>query len=306
MPCAKRGPARLVASTDSVVPGSSASSRAVLALDIGSTKLAAAVVNLDGDIVVSDRVPTPPRDPWTAVAGLVSRVMAAADSVDVIALGAACGGPMTPGGDTVSPLHIPAWRDFPLRAVLEDLVQRPVVVDNDAKALALGEGWLGAARGSNNFMAVVVGTGVGSGLVVDGRLLHGERGNAGHVGHVIVEHGGRACRCGARGCLEAYLSGWAIETHTGQPARHATASVIEDAARRFGRALSSVAALTSVELVIVGGSVAVGWGEPFFEATRREFAERSRLGFTQSVAIVPAGSRSGLLGAAALARPADE
>jgi glucokinase len=273
-----------------------------LALDIGGTKLSAAVVTLEGTIVVSDRVPTPSRDPWSAVASIVSRTLAAADGVDVVAVGAGCGGPMTAGGDAVSPLHIPAWRDFPLRSALHDLVQRPVVVDNDAKALALGEGWLGVARGSANFMAVVVGTGVGAGLVIDGRLLDGDDGNAGHIGHVIVESGGRECRCGAHGCLEAYLSGVAIEQHTGQPARYATPVVIEDAARRFGRAVSSVAALTSIDLVVVGGGVALGWGVPFFDAARREFAERSRLGFTQSVAIEPAGGRSSLLGAAALAR----
>jgi glucokinase len=277
-------------------------SRALLALDIGGTKLSAAVVTFDGSIVVSDRVPTPSRDPWSAVAALVSRVLAASDGVEVIALGAGCGGPMSSGGETVSPLHIPAWRDFPLRSALHDLVQRPVAVDNDAKALALGEGWLGVARHSTNFMAVVVGTGVGAGLVLDGRLLNGDHGNAGHLGHVIVEHGGRTCRCGARGCLEAYLSGVAIEEITGQPPRYATASIIEDAARRFGRAISSVAALTSIELVVVGGSVALGWGAPFFDATRREFSERSRLGFTQSIVIEPAGTRSSLLGAAALAR----
>jgi glucokinase len=273
-----------------------------LALDIGGTKLSAAVVTLDGSIVVSDRVSTPARDPWSAVASIVSRTLAAADGVEVVAVGAGCGGPMTSGGDAVSPLHIPAWRDFPLRSALRDLVQRPVVVDNDAKALALGEGWLGVARGATNFMAVVVGTGVGAGLVIDGRLLNGDDGNAGHIGHVIVESGGRECRCGAHGCLEAYLSGVAIEQHTGQPARYATLAVIEDAARRFGRAVSSVAALTSIELVVVGGGVALGWGAPFFDAARREFAERSRLGFTQSIAIEPAGGRSSLLGAAALAR----
>lgn len=302
MRCAKLVPVHRVASTDSVTSDSPATRRAVVALDIGGTKLAAAVVTIDGDVVVSDRVPTPSRDPWTAVAGLVSRVLAASEGVEVVALGAGCGGPMVSGGDTVSPLHIPAWRDFPLRTALQDLVQIPVVVDNDAKALALGEGWLGVARASKNFMAVVVGTGVGAGLVVDGRLLHGERGNAGHIGHVIVEHGGRSCRCGAHGCLEAYLSGRAIEQNTGQPARHATPAVIEDSARRFGRAVASVAALTSIELVVVGGSVALGWGAPFFDATRRELAERSRLGFTQSITIEPAGSRSSLLGAAALAR----
>jgi glucokinase len=285
-----------------VVTRSGEAPRAVLALDIGGTKLSAAVVTLEGTIVVSDRVPTPSRDPWSAVASIVSRTLAAADGVDVVAVGAGCGGPMTAGGDAVSPLHIPAWRDFPLRSALRDLVQRPVVVDNDAKALALGEGWLGVARGSANFMAVVVGTGVGAGLVIDGRLLGGDDGNAGHIGHVIVESGGRECRCGAHGCLEAYLSGVAIEQHTGQPARYATPVVIEDAARRFGRAVSSVAALTSIDLVVVGGGVALGWGVPFFDAARREFAERSRLGFTQSVAIEPAGGRSSLLGAAALAR----
>ena len=274
----------------------------MLALDIGGTKLSAAVVTLEGSIVVSDRVSTPARDPWSAVASIVSRTLAAADGVEVVAVGAGCGGPMTSGGEAVSPLHIPAWRDFPLRSALRDLVQRPVVVDNEAKALALGEGWLGVARGATNFMAVVVGTGVGAGLVIDGRLLHGDDGNAGHIGHVIVESGGRECRCGAHGCLEAYLSGVAIEQHTGQPARYATPAVIEDAARRFGRAVSSVAALTSIELVVVGGGVALGWGASFFEAARREFAERSRLGFTQSIAIEPAGGRSSLLGAAALAR----
>lgn len=278
------------------------SERAVLALDIGGAKSVAAVVAVDGRILVSDRIPTPPRDPWSAVAGLVSRVQAAADDdVEIVALGAGCVGPMTSNGDTVSPLHVPAWRDFPLRASLAELVRLPVAVDNDAKVLALGEGWLGAARSVRNFMAVVVGSGVGAGLVIDGRLVHGSRSNAGHIGHVIVEQQGRECRCGARGCLEAYLSGAEIERHTGQPARQAPAIVVEDAARRLGRAIASVAALTSPELVVVGGSLVHAWGAPFLDATRREFAERSRLGFTQSVTIESADARSALLGAAALA-----
>lgn len=275
-----------------------------VALDIGGTKLAAAMVTHDGSVVVSDRVPTPTRDPWTAVAGLVSRVIAATPDVEPTALGAGCGGPMARGGETVSPLHIPAWRDFPLRQSLVDLVGVPVAIDNDAKALALGEGWLGAARGLRNFMAVVIGTGVGAGLVIDGRLVDGGSGNAGHIGHVIVEEGGVACRCGANGCLEAYVSGSAIETRTGQSARRASSATILDAGRRFGRAVASVAALTSIERVVVAGSVAWGWGDEFFVAARDEFAARSRLSFTQSIDIVAAGPRAGLIGAAALARRA--
>lgn len=275
-----------------------------VALDIGGTKLAAAMVTHDGSVVVSDRVPTPTRDPWTAVAGLVSRVIAATPDVEPMALGAGCGGPMARGGETVSPLHIPAWRDFPLRQSLVDLVGVPVAIDNDAKALALGEGWLGAARGVRNFMAVVIGTGVGAGLVIDGRLVDGGSGNAGHIGHVIVEEGGVACRCGANGCLEAYVSGSAIEARAGQSARRASSATILDAGRRFGRAVASVAAVTSIERVVVAGSVAWGWGDEFFVAARDEFATRSRLSFTQSIDIVAAGPRAGLIGAAALARRA--
>ena len=285
-------------------PAGDPSPRSYVALDIGGTKLAAAIVTTEGSIVVSDRVPTPARDPWAAVAALVSRVVAATPDLQPMALGAGCGGPMTRGGETVSPLHIPAWRDFPLRSALADLVGVPVAVDNDAKALALGEGWLGAAKGLRDYMAIVVGTGVGAGLVIDGRLVDGRSGNAGHIGHLIVEEDGLECRCGAHGCLEAYLSGSAIEARTGQSARQASTTTILDAGRRFGRAVASVAALTSLERVVVAGSVAWGWGEEFFTAARDEFAARSRLSFTQTIDIVAAGPRAGLIGAAALARRA--
>ena len=118
----------------------------------------------------------------------------------------------------MSPLNIGAWRDFPLRARLEASTGLPTFVDNDAKALALGEGWKGAAAGERDFIAMVVSTGVGGGIVLDGRLLDGAAGNAGHIGHVIVEPDGRPCVCGGRGCLEAEASGPSIAAATGRPA----------------------------------------------------------------------------------------
>ena len=117
---------------------------------------------------------------------------------------------MEPGGTAVSPLNIPAWRDFPLRSRLEQLpgvAATPVLIDNDAKALTLAEAWAGAGRGVPNFLAMVVSTGVGGGIVLDGRLLEGRTGNAGHIGHVMVVPSGRPCLCGSRGCLEAETSG---------------------------------------------------------------------------------------------------
>ncbi len=92
----------------------------------------------------------------------------------------------------------------------------PTFVDNDAKALALGEGWVGAAVGYADYIALVVSTGIGGGIVLDGRLLNGRLGNAGHIGHVVVVPDGRVCSCGSRGCLEAEASGTALEALTGR------------------------------------------------------------------------------------------
>ena len=187
----------------------------VIAVDVGGTKLAAGVVGDDGTL--TQRVDT--RTPldvdadalFATLAGLVDRL----DARDAVAVGVGCGGPMDRGGDHVSPLNIHAWRDFPLRERLAAHTARPVWVDNDAKALALGEGWVGAAVGAADYIGMVVSTGVGGGVVLDGRLLDGADGNAGHIGHVIVEPGGRECPCGARGCLEAEASGSAIARFTG-------------------------------------------------------------------------------------------
>ena len=130
-----------------------------LAIDIGGTKLAAGIVDGAGAVLVRDRVPTPARDVWPAVTRLVRRVLAASPEPPVNC-GIGCGGPMTPVDGTVSPLHIPSWRRFALREYAEQLTGLPVVVDNDAKALALAEAWRGAAMGVNDFIGVVVGTGV--------------------------------------------------------------------------------------------------------------------------------------------------
>jgi glucokinase len=276
---------------------------AVLAVDIGGTKLAAAVVAPDGRIIRRDRIPTPARDPWVALSTLIKRVQAASTEYDLIACGVACGGPMERGGERVSPLHIPGWRDFPLREQISELTGLTTHVDNDAKALALSEGWLGAAREHRDFLAVVVGTGVGAGLVIDARLVDGDDGNAGHIGHLVVADEGRPCRCGGSDCLEAFISGVAVELETGRVAAYASVGLVERNGRLLGQAVASIAALCDIRRVVVGGSVALGWGAPFFEAANREFEARSRIGFTRGLEIVPVelDDRSALIGAAAIA-----
>lgn len=276
----------------------------VLAVDIGGTKLAAGRVSDAGAVLSSRSVPTPvaTADGWWAA---LSTLIESVGEGDEVACGLGCGGPMLPGGEEVSPLNVPAVRSFPLRSRVADLTGVPTWVDNDAKALALGEGWVGAAAGVADFVAMVVSTGVGGGIVLDGRLLDGAAGNAGHIGHVVVEPGpaGRVCGCGARGCLEAEASGTAIRAVTGADPAEAPLDVRRRTGTLVGRAVASVANLLDLRLAVVAGSVALGYGDDFFGAAQAELDARARLDFSAGARIVPAGlgADGPLVGAAAVA-----
>lgn len=276
----------------------------VVAIDIGGTKLAVATVRDDGTVLERAQSPTPPgADADTLFAALTALIDSLSQSSGARAVGVGTGGPMTRGGGTVSPINIAGWRAFPLHARLTEHTGLPTYVDNDAKAIALGEGWLGAARGVRSFIGMVVSTGVGGGIVLEGRLLEGADGNAGHVGHMIVEPDGHVCGCGARGCLEAEASGTAIAKITGRPAAEADAATIERTGTLVGRGIASVANLLDLRLAVVGGSVALGFGAPFFAAAQREIDERCRIAFARGTRIVPAalGDAAPLVGAARVA-----
>jgi glucokinase len=274
----------------------------VLAVDVGGTKLAAGRVDEDGRLVARASAPTAgARDGealFLALLGVVESVRAG----DEVTCGVGAGGPMTPAGEEVSPLNIPAWRSFPLRRRLAEATGLPTTVDNDAKALALGEGWTGAARGVRDFLAMVVSTGVGGGIVLDGRLLDGAAGNAGHIGHVVVRPDGNACVCGGRGCLEAEASGTGIRNATGRGPEAAGAEEVRHAGTMVGRAVASVANLLDLRLAVVAGSVALGFGAPFFAAAQAELDTRARLDFSAGARIVPGdlGDAGPLVGAGAV------
>lgn len=275
----------------------------VLALDVGGTKVATAVVDADGRLLARAARPTPPGADGEAVLAALLDAAAEVRAGGEVACGVGSGGPMTRGGESVSPLNIPGWRGFPLRQRLTDALGLAVHIDNDAKALALGEGWRGAARGVSDFIAMVVSTGVGGGIVLDGRLLDGADGNAGHIGHVVVEPNGRPCACGSRGCLEAEASGSAIAARTGAPAEQAPLEERRRAGRLVGRAVASTAALLDLRLAVVAGSVALGFGDDFFTAVQEELDRTARISFARGATIRPAGlgDEGPLVGAAAVA-----
>ena len=274
----------------------------VVAIDVGGTKVAAGVVTSDGELLRQASRPTPAGD-GEAILGAVLDAVEEVRGGQEVACGVGSGGPMSAGGEEVSPINIPGWRRFTLRARLADALGVPVWVDNDAKALALGEGWRGAAQGESDYLAMVVSTGVGGGIVLDGRLLDGAAGNAGHIGHVIVVPDGRRCGCGARGCLEAEASGTAIAARTGHPAASAPLEERQRAGRLVGRAVASVANLLDLRLAVVAGSVALGFGPDLFDAAQAELDSSSRIEFARGARIVPAGlgADGPLVGAAAVA-----
>ena len=265
--------------------------------------MAVAFVGAGGQLTPGRTVATPrttdPDAVWEVLAETVRAAVPEAPG-PVVVCGVGCGGPMD--HDTVSPLNIPAWRAFELRRRLAELTGLATFVDNDAKALALAEGWQGGAVGCPDFIAMVVSTGVGGGIVLDGRLLSGRLGNAGHIGHVVVEPEGRRCGCGGRGCLEAEASGRAIAEMTGRPPAEAGPEVVRRTGTLVGRALASVANLLDLSRALVAGSVALGFGEPFFAAAQAEAGARARLDFSSGLEVRPAvlGDRGPLVGAGAV------
>jgi glucokinase len=262
-------------------------------VDIGGSKVATGLVGLDGRLVAKREAPTPSGDDperlFELVVSLCRDAVSDASGAPVDVCGIGCGGPMPVFGEQVSPLNIPAWRGFPLRSRLEERLEMRCFLDNDAKALALGGGWVGAAHGVSAFLAMVVSTGVGGGVVVDGRLLDGPEGNAGHIGHVVVEPGGRRCTCGSFGCLEAEASGASIARMTGRPAADAPTAVRHRTGVLVGRAVASAANLLELELVVVSGSVALGFGSVFFRGAQYEIDRYATIGRASGARIVPGG-----------------
>lgn len=297
-----------------------------LALDVGGTKIAAGLVDADGTLVHRAQRPTPAADAeavWAVAAALIAEELREAGG-PVGAVGIASAGPIDLPSGTVSPINITAWRRFPIVDRVSKLTDAPVRLGGDGLCMALGERWRGAGRGAEFLLGMVVSTGVGGGLVLDGAPYDGRTGNAGHVGHVVVDLEGAACTCGGRGCVETVASGphlaaWARDNGW-DAGPEADARELAEAAgrgdpvalRAFRRGatavaatIASVAAVCDLDLVVIGGGVAKS-GALLFDPLREALASFAGLDFIRDVRVLPAelGGDAGLVGAAALATSA--
>ncbi|NUT50020.1 MAG: ROK family protein, partial [Saccharothrix sp.] len=182
-----------------------------VAIDIGGTKLAAALVESDGTVSARRTTPTPTGDAdtvWRGLADVLGELLTLAADRVVLGAGIASAAPMDLRTGTISPVNIPGWRDFPVTARVGELLPGlPVRLGGDALCMALAEHHHGNGRGSDSLLGMVVSTGIGGGFVFNGRPHFGTTGNAGHVGHFVLDPAGPPCGCGANGCSEAIASG---------------------------------------------------------------------------------------------------
>lgn len=301
-----------------------------LAVDLGGTKVEAALVDSTGTLFVGSRHRRPTGLTSTsdqlaaAVVDAVQDALAALPA-DATLLGAGIGsaGPIAGTTGDVSPLNLAAWRNYPLGTlVAEQVPGLPVTLRMDGICIALAEVWRGAAQGETNVMGMIVSTGIGGGLILDGRVIAGPTGNAGHIGHVAVAGHDDVCACGARGCLEAVASGprtvlWArtqgFAGETGEQLAAAAAggdvvarAAIERSATAVGRAIASASALVDLDIVAIGGGFS-HVSSDYIALVGAAVAQHSDFGFVTKTRVVASGlSGDGpLVGAAALVHRAD-
>jgi glucokinase len=290
-----------------------------IALDLGGTDLKAARVSASGEVLEFVRVPSHASE---SAAALMAALLAASRPwrEGAVALGLGCPGVIHPGtGALVDETpHLALPRDFPIRAQLEQATGLPVAADNDANCAALGEHGAGAARGARVALVITVGTGVGCGIVIDGRVLRGAWGGAGEIAHMGQGSTGPACRCGVEGCAEPVSGGEGVAARAREAgldapdaravfaaagAGDAVASrLVAEMADALGRQVACAIQTVNPEIVVIGGGVAEA-GEALLAPLRAAIGRYAQPSHRRGLRIVPAalGNRAGVTGAGLMA-----
>jgi len=313
------------------MPKNPSSERLVFAVDLGGTHLRVALVDDTGRILKQHKQNTPKGN---SARDIIDALVQAAERWSCHELPVIAVSIMVPGAvDCAKAVvlqapNLPSLVNFPLKAELEQRLGWPVLLENDANAAAVGEMWIGAARGCRNVVSVTLGTGVGGGVILDGKLWRGSHGSAGEIGHTTVDpFSGLKCKCGNTGCLELFASATAIVRMTREAlpsfpdttlnSEELTAEKVYDAGRegdelalavfkRFGMylgiGLANVINFIDPQIIVITGGVVNGW-DLFASEMYRQVEERAFLAIAQQVKIAKAecGDNAGLLGAARLA-----
>ena len=320
-----------------------------LGIDVGGTNIKSGVVDNEGQVIANSSVPTEarlgPDHGVNQMATAARQALAHADleAEQITAVGLATPGTMDiPKGMLLNPPNLPGWQDFPVRQRVEEAVQRPTILQNDANAAAYGEYWAGSASNADSLVFFTLGTGLGGGIIVDDTIVQGEHSHGSELGHTIIEmDNGRLCKTGQFGTLEAYCSATALmqRYHEAMAAgRKSSVSdrmddvtalspllmaeeaekgdelsreLILEMARCLGTATTSICHVIDPTMVLLGGAMTFGRhetriGRDFLERVRKEFRQRTFEVLAERITIDYAelGGNAGFIGAAGCARRA--
>lgn len=294
--------------------------RAALAVDIGATKIALAIVGKNFAVEEKTELVIGPQNStelWSSISRNAEGLLSGLNG-DLVGVGIGSAGPIHLDGGSISPVNIPIWRDFPIVEKFQELSGHSnVVLHGDAMALAHAEHILGAGRGCANMLGMVVSTGVGGGLIIDNKVFTGDSGNASFIGHQTINFDGAACACGRRGCVETYASGprmvaiahergWSsgntfIELAAAARSGDSLAiEVIDEGARALAIGIVNTLGNLDIHTVVVGGGVSQA-GEIYWVPLRKHLANESKYaGFLDDINLRPAelDRNAGLIGAA--------
>ena len=284
-------------------------------IDLGGTQVRVALARSDGNVIASIKTKTPSLGtPQAMVDWAAAEIDRHRGREKVRSITIAAPGPIDiKRGVLFNPPNLPGWRNVPLAAMLAQATGAKVHLANDADMAGLGEFHHGAGRGTRNMMYITWSTGVGGGLIIDGKLHRGGHGTAGEVGHMIIDPNGPLDQCGQRGCLEAFIGGANLARETGLTAADLFAAakrgnkhalmVVERSARYMGLAVITLTNVIDPEMFVIGGGVSRSWGliaptiietlhsSPFIKPARRPRLRRTQL-----------GDRAGQIGAVEWAR----
>ncbi len=319
----------------------------LVGVDLGGTNIVAGALAEDGsDLLALRSEPTRADQGADAVVDRMARMIEAviaetmaqtgAKRDDVIGIGVGSPGPLDRERGIVVTTPNLGWTNFPLRDAIQERTRLPVRIDNDANCATLGEWWLGAARGANNVIGMTIGTGIGGGIIIGGRLYHGASDVAGEIGHATIDITGRRCKCGNYGCLEAYASGPSIADRAreavsgddnammirmagGDPGRITAATVYEAAkkgddtaldvvretSRFLGAGIANLLNIFNPDVVVIAGGVTQA-GDTLFAPLRREVRKRAFKPAVEACQIVPGVlTAAGVVGAVAAYKQQD-
>ncbi|WNS41716.1 ROK family protein [Paenibacillus sp. MMS20-IR301] len=296
-----------------------------MGIDIGGTKTALGLVSPEGQVLSKTSLPTDlsvtPPEMVDKIAAAVTQLLSDAglQESDLKGIGIGAPGPLnTRLGQIAEPPNLRSWWNFPVVAAFKRHFQAPIVLENDATAAALAEKWVGAAASAEHFIYITISTGIGAGIYSHGRLITGATGNAGDIGHIVIDPAAGLCSCGQHGCFEYIASGTAIAREGSRLlGRQVTSKEVFELAfsgrdtaikalvdRVFGYIATGCVTLINTfdpELLVIGGGVSQV-GEPLFGAVRNYIQRHALNPSGRDTAVVPAALQqdAGLIGAAAL------